>query len=86
MKKFSDLKVGDELPIFYAKQYHKNYFFESEIINITQIKKAILITTNWAEFIVNDIEKDFYITEADFQGIQEAIATSMDRLLLECSE
>lgn len=79
MKKFSDLKVGDKVYIFFDDgTIHKN------INKIYKFEKYMIIKTDWCDFLISDMEKDFLITEADVFGITEAISTSMDRLLLEC--
>ena len=43
----------------------------------------MIIKTDWCDLLILDINKDCLITEADVFGIIEAIATSMDKLLLE---
>ena len=81
MKKFSELKEDEKIYIFYdggiiAKNINKIHKFE----------KYMIIKTDWCDLLISDVEKDFLITEADVLGITEAIATSMDRLLLEVGE
>ena len=85
MKKFSELKIGDRIFI-YVKRSKELPCFSTHVKNIIKIKKFLILETSWTNFVINNIEEDFCITEADFNGILEAISTSMDRLLLECEE
>lgn len=78
-KRFCDLKENEKIYIFFDNgTIHKN------INKIYKFEKYMIIKTDWCDFLISDMEKDFLIIEADVFGITEAIATSMDRLLLEC--
>ena len=61
------------------------------IKEITKIKNSLLIYCILGKFctikfLVNNIEDDFCITDLNCHRIWQAIATSMDKLLLEVSE
>ena len=79
MKKFSELKVGDMLYIYFET------IIEKKINKIEKIHGLLVIENDFQTYFVQDIEKDFIIIEhvMDNGRITEAIATSMDRLLLE---
>ena len=90
MKKFSELKIGDSLYI--AKRKGTKYeYIEKEIKNIKKLKtKPMKITLDDCEYEIkikniNDEFKIIWLTYT-ITVIQEAISTSMDRLLLECEE
>ena len=78
-KKFSELKVGDMLYIYFET------IIEKKINKIEKIHGLLVIENDFQTYFVQDIEKDFIIIEhvMDNGRITEAIATSMDRLLLE---
>lgn len=92
MKKFSDLKVGDSLFIYYAElgkqkviDIFGSNFLERKIDKIEMFEQNIKIYTSFYTFLFRLTEEiDFLIISEDHNGITEAIATSMDRLLLEC--
>ena len=81
MKKFSELKEDEKIYIFYD-----DGIIAENINKIHKFEKYMIIKTGWCDLLISDVEKDFLITEADVFGITEAIATSMDRLLLEVGE
>ena len=83
MKKFSELVVGDKIYIWYDEE-----IFEKEVSFIEKDNKGIFINTRWSSWsITHQKDDDFFIAEYSVGvGIREAIATSMDRLLLECEE
>lgn len=83
MKKFSELKVGDSLFVYFEENY-----LERKVEHTFKDNKCIFIVTSFDNYtIISEKESDFKIIEYDIhEGIQEAISTSMDRLLLECSE
>lgn len=88
MKKFSELKVGDRLSYY---ENRLDEYRELKIKEITKIKKSLLIICELGnfcviKFLVNNIEDDFCIIDLNCLQIWQAISTSMDRLLLECSE
>lgn len=84
-KRFCDLKVGDSIAIKFCDQY-----FELGINSIVKNENGILISTNWDSWFFSNDYKNIYNGGFDedfkFLCVGEAIATSMDRLLLECSE
>ena len=82
MKKFSELVVGDMLYIFFGTIIEKN------INKIEKIHGLLVIENDFQTYFVQDAEKDFIIIEhvMDNGRITEAIATSIDRLLLEMEE
>ena len=79
-KKFSELKVGDDLHIFYYRCIDTR-----KITNIEKIKDtAIKITTDFNSYMITEsLQEEFCIISQDKYAFYEAIATSMDRLLLE---
>ena len=83
MKKFSELKVGDKI---YIQTYGISESYE--IIMLENTEDCILIdTVDELIFIEKeDFEKEFCILESLFGNTEKCIATSMDRLLLECEE
>ena len=88
MKKFSELKVGDSLHYFEDKD---ESFKSLQITEITKIKKSLLIYCKLGKFctikfLVNNTEDDFCIIDLNCMEIWQAIATSMDRLLLETTD
>lgn len=85
-KKFSDLKVGDKLS-YYENRLEE--YRELKIKEITKIKKSLLIICELGnycviKFLINNTEDDFCIIDLNCFEIWQAIATSMDKLLLEC--
>ena len=78
-KRFCDLKVGDMLYIYFET------IIEKKINKIEKIHGLLVIENDFQTYFVQDTEKDFIIIEhvMDNGRITEAIATSMDRLLLE---
>ena len=78
-KRFCDLKVGDNLYIYFET------IIEKKINKIEKIHGLLVIENDFQTYFVQDTEKDFIIIEhvMDNGRITEAIATSMDRLLLE---
>jgi len=88
MKKFSDLVVGDSLYYYEDKD---ESFKGLQITEITKIKNSLLIYCRLGKFctikfLVNNIEDDFCITDLNCCRIWQAIATSMDKLLIELEE
>lgn len=83
MKKFSELKVGDMLYIYFNKDY-----IEKKISKLEKIHGLLVIENDFQTYFVQDTEKDFIIIEhvMDNGRITEAIATSMDKLLIELEE
>ena len=81
-KRFCDLKVGDNLYIYFET------IIEKKINKIEKIHGLLVIENDFQTYFVQDAEKDFIIIEhvMDNGRITEAIATSMDRLLLEMEE
>ena len=94
MKKFSELVVGDMLYIYYAElgkekviETFGSNFLEREINKIEKIKNSIKIYTNFSEFLISiEVDNCFLITQIKDEIVEEAIATSMDKLLLEVGE
>jgi len=80
-KRFCDLKVGDMLHIYFGT------IIEKKINKIEKIHSLLVIENDFQTYFVQDTEKDFIIIEhvMDNGRVTEAIATSMDRLLLETS-
>ena len=88
MKKFSELKVGDSLHYYEDKD---ESFKSLQITEITKIKKSLLICCELGnfcviKFLINNTEDDFCITDLNCHRIWQAIATSMDKLLIELEE
>ena len=81
-KRFCDLKVGDMLYIYFET------IIEKKINKIEKIHGLLVIENDFQTYFVQDAEKDFIIIEhvMDNGRITEAIATSMDRLLLETTD
>ena len=79
-KKFSELKVGDMLHIYYKD------FISKKITKIDRDERGMIIYTQFDSYTLVDIEKEKEFHICDYKVgyfIVEAIATSMDRLLLE---
>ena len=83
-KKFSELKVGDDLHIF---KYPKEYFKE-KILKIQKTKEnTVWFITENNSYFVGNLNVDFAVTESYYEiEVFQAIATSMDRLLLELGD
>ena len=82
MKRFSDLVVGDSLYIYFET------IIEKKINKIEKIHGLLAIENDFQTYFVQDTQKDFIIIEhvMDNGRITEAIATSMDKLLLELGD
>ena len=80
-KRFCDLVVGDKIYIFYRGEY-----IEKEVTATENDGRGFLIVTRWESYVlIHQKDKDFFINEYSVgYGIQEAIATSLDKLCLEC--
>ena len=90
MKRFCDLKVGDKLYIAKRKCIEYEYI-EKEIKSIKILKtKPCRITLDDCEYNVKikNLNNDFQIIWLTYTitVIAEAIATSMDKLLLELED
>ena len=81
--KFSELKVGDKLYFYWEGQY-----IEKEILEKEENDFGVYFKTDWSTCMIFNTEEDFAIIPhvLDKGKITEAIATSMDKLLLEVSE
>ena len=82
-KKFSELKVGDMLHIYYKD------FISKKITKIDRDERGMIIYTQFDSYTLVDREKEKEFHICDYKVgyfIVEAIATSMDRLLLEMEE
>ena len=87
-KRFCDLVAGDKI------YYYEDRIEECKTLNIKEIrkiKKTLLIFCHYGKFstikfLINNIEDDFCILDLNCARIWEAIATSMDKLLLECGD
>ena len=79
-KRFCDLVVGDKLYIY----DYKRGFFEEEII---ELHKYGWIETTEDKYFYKESNNYFEICETYYDiDICKAIATSMDKLLLECGD
>ena len=83
-KKFSELVVGDSLFIY--DYFKKENFREEKIIYIEKVGSGLHIKTKNFFYIMLYCECNFKITTESGIIVTEAIATSMDRLLLETME
>ena len=83
-KRFCDLVVGDNLSTSHSGRIHDAYVSERKIIDIEKSFNNTKIVTEFVNYIIKDesIAKDFLILT---DGLVK-IATSMDKLLLECGD
>lgn len=84
-KRFCDLVVGDNIAIKFCDRY-----FEKEITNIIKGDNGISINTDWDcwffSYDFKDISNGGFDESFKILCFGEAIATSMDKLLLECGD
>ena len=90
MKRFCDLKVGDNFYMWYNGEFYKGV-----ILSIRKTKYHIETYTNFKKencknfynsyHCISEIDKEIYITCVTEKS-KEIVATSMDRLLLELEE